>query len=351
MPHSTTKRIAVALVLIILLGAGAGGYYYQHHRVNATQSDELTLYGNIDLREVQMAFNESARITRMTVQAGDAVHRGQLLATLEARRYRASLQHAQAGVDASQAALERLLAGSRQQDIKRLQALVQADQAELESKQLTFDRLNRLVRQKAATQQSLDEARAAMQAAAGHLEADRQSLKLAIAGPRAQDIAEARANLAGAKATLKLARQALEDTRLYAPSSGVIRNRILEPGDMASPSQPLYTLALTNPLWARVYVDEKDLGRIRPGLPATVSSDSFPGKRFNGWVGYISPTAEFTPKPVETTRVRSELVYQVRVYICNAAGDLRLGMPVTVNIRTDAAPVKRGETPCQRPQP
>lgn len=347
MTSSSAKRLIALLAVALLLAAGAAAFTkYRQHSQTGTERAVLELYGNIDLREVQLAFNEPARIMRMAVQAGDTVHRGQLLATLDERRYRAELQGAEAQLDASRAALARLRAGSRQQDIERLRALVQADTAELEGKQLTYKRLVRLVRQKAGTQQNLDEARAAMQAAAGRLKADQQALALAIAGPRPEDIAEAEAHVAAAQAARNLASQALDDTRLYAPSDGVIRNRILEPGDMASAATPVYTLALTNPLWARVYVDQKDLGRIRPGLPATISSDSFPGRRFRGWIGYISPTAEFTPKSVETARVRSELVYQVRVYVCNANGRLRLGMPVTVAVRPDATPVRSGEAPC-----
>jgi HlyD family secretion protein len=101
---------------------------------------------------------------------------------------------------------------------------------------------------------------------------------------------------------------------------------------MASPQRPVYTLAMTDPLWVRVYVKESDLGRIRPGMRAEVATDSYPNKRYGAWVGYISPTAEFTPKSVETTEVRSSLVYQVRIFVCNPQGELRLGMPATVTI-------------------
>lgn len=349
MAHRPAKRVVVSLVGILLLGAigGITAYWYRQHMLHQATRGDLTLFGNIDLREVQLAFNEPARITSMPVQAGAKVHKGELLATLDDGRYAPALQRAQAELDAAKATLARLLAGSRPQEIARLRAVVKADEATLKTKRLTYERIARLARQDAASPQSRDEARAARDAAAGQLEADQEALKLAQAGARAEDIAAARANVSAALATRNLAQRALNDTRLYAPSDGVIRNRILEPGDMASPSQPVYTLALTNPLWARVYVDEKDLGRIRLGLPATVSSDSFPSKRFRGWVGYISPTAEFTPKSVETAQVRSELVYQARVYVCNADGDLRLGMPVTVHVRTDAALVKSGEMPCQ----
>ena len=101
---------------------------------------------------------------------------------------------------------------------------------------------------------------------------------------------------------------------------------------MASPGVPAFTLALSNPLWVRAYVPETYLGRIRLGMKASITTDSYPGREFPGWIGYISPTAEFTPKNVETPELRTRLVYQVRVYTCNSQNELRLGMPATVSV-------------------
>jgi HlyD family secretion protein len=344
MPKPRNLRLIILLLILILAAAGGCLRYQQQ---TSPRQDALTLYGNIDLRQVQLAFNESARIERMEAQAGDRVQAGQLLATLDGRRFHADLDAAEANLEARQAALKRLLAGSRPQEIERLRGVVAADQAELTAARRTYQRTERLTRQDMASRQSLDQARAAMDAARGKLQADRQSLDLAVAGPRQEDIAEARAAVAAARSQRHLAQIAVDDIKLQAPSAGVIRNRILESGDMASPSQPVFTLALTDPVWARVYVEEPDLGHVRMGMPATIHSDSFPGKSFKGWIGYISPTAEFTPKSVETSRVRSELVYQARVYACNPDGKLRLGMPVTVRVERDAGPVARGEDPCR----
>jgi HlyD family secretion protein len=134
------------------------------------------------------------------------------------------------------------------------------------------------------------------------------------------------------QAALEVAGKALADASLYAPDNGIIQDRILEPGDMASPQRPVYTLALTDPIWVRAYVQGPDLGKLKPGMSAEVSTDSYPGKHYRAWVGYISPTAEFTPKSVETTEVRSSLVYQIHIFVCNPQNELRLGMPATVTI-------------------
>ena len=101
---------------------------------------------------------------------------------------------------------------------------------------------------------------------------------------------------------------------------------------MASPGVPAFTMALSNPLWVRAYVPETYLGRLHLGMEASITTDSYPAKLYAGWIGYISPNAEFTPKNVETPELRTRLVYQVRVYVCNPKNELRLGMPATVSI-------------------
>jgi HlyD family secretion protein len=124
----------------------------------------------------------------------------------------------------------------------------------------------------------------------------------------------------------------IQEGQLHAPSDGVIENRILEPGDMASPQKPVLTLALTEPVWVRAYLSETDLGRVPVGARAKVRTDSHPDQLLDARVGYISPTAEFTPKSVETTEIRASLVYQTRIFVCGGKNALRQGMPATVTI-------------------
>jgi len=142
----------------------------------------------------------------------------------------------------------------------------------------------------------------------------------------------AAAELKASEAELAVARQRLADATLYAPADGIIRDRILEPGDMATPATPVYTLALLDPVWIRTYVPEPILGKVAPGMRAEVRTDSYPAKVYSGWIGYISPSAEFTPKTVQTPELRTRLVYQMRVYTCDPNNELRLGMPATVSI-------------------
>jgi len=330
------KRLAVLLVIVALTG---GGYYYYQQRQQGPEN-QLLLYGNVDIRQVQLAFHSTGRIAQIDVQEGDVVKVGQLLAAVNPVRYQAALKQLEAEVSMQQQVVARLERGTRPQQIEEARANVNAAEAKLHETKVTFERLQRLVRKKGASQQQVDDAQSAYLSAKASLNAAQQALDLAVKGPRVEDIAAAKASLQAKLAAVALARQELADTKIYAPTAGVIRDRILEPGDMAFPATPVLTLALTDPLWVRAYVPESDLGKIRPGMAADIQTDSFPGKNYRGWIGYISPTAEFTPKTVETPALRTRLVYQVRIFACNSDNELRLGMPATVVLD-----LSRTETP------
>jgi HlyD family secretion protein len=338
-------KILRPLVAVLTLGLAAAAWF-AFGRQSGASADELTLYGNVDIRQVDLAFNDSERVARVLVQEGDRVTRGQLLASLDTRRLEYAVAHDEAQVAAQRQVVDRMEAGSRPEEIRKARADVDAAAAEAQNAERIDRRLRRLLAKKVASQQDADDARAAADAARARLKAAREALALALAGPREEDKAAAKATLRAFEAQLALARRELADAQLYAPSDGVIQNRILEPGDMASPQKPVFTLALTSPLWVRAYVDEPDLGKISPGMEAAVTTDSYPDERYRAWIGFISPTAEFTPKSVETREVRTHLVYEVRVFVCNARDQLRLGMPATVHVALDQPrpPAAAGDT-------
>lgn len=343
------KKPILGLVLLVAIGAAV--WWYLSDSETAT-STNLVLYGNVDIRETDLAFNNNEHIHQILVQEGDKVTKGQLLATLHRSRHEAEMRAAAARVKAREAALARLVAGSRPEEIRQAKANVAAAQARLADARATYDRTRDLSRRQAASAQAFDDAQAALNTASANLKVAEAALALAEQGPRAEDIEEARAMLMADKAQLELSKEILADTELFAPNDGIIRNRILEPGDMVSPQTPVLTLALNDPVWVRAYAPETALGKLVLGTSAKVTTDSFPDKSYTGWVGYVSPTAEFTPKNVETTELRTRLVYQVRVFVCNPAGELRLGMPATVTIALDAGTAEQAETPpdCSRPQ-
>jgi HlyD family secretion protein len=324
-------RIARLLLLLAIVGGMVWGISF-YLRGRKPQNSSLSVYGNVDIRQIQLAFHDTGRIQRLLVDEGDQVKEGQLVAEMDPTRYQAARDRAAGEVAAQREVLARLLAGSRPEEIAAARARVKAVEATLKDAGETHRRAQVLARTQYVSQQKLDDAEAALKATRANLDAEQQGLTLAIKGPRQEDIDAARAQLQAYEATLALAERELADTKLVAPESGVIQARILEPGAMAFPQTPVFTLALTNPVWVRAYVPEPELGKIAPGMRAQVSTDSFPGKVYEGWIGFISPTAEFTPKQVETTELRGKLVYRTRIYVCNPAHELRLGMPATVSI-------------------
>jgi len=346
---SKMKRKIIALPLLLVLLA-AGGYYYFITLKTQEPADRLQLYGNIDIRQVEVAFYDSGRILTIAVHEGDRVKTGQLLAELDPVRYQAELTRQEAELLLRQQVVAKLERGSRPQEIAEVRARVKALAARVHNARLTYKRLQRLYRKNSIARQRVDDALARYSSLLAEMQAAGQTLDLAVKGPRVEDIAAARAAQQAEQAAVTLARRRLEDTKLYAPADGIIQDRIKEPGDMTFPSTPVLTLAGTNPVWVRAYVPEPDLGKIRPGMKADITTDSFPGKKYKGWIGYISPTAEFTPKNVESPLLRTRLVYQIRVYACNSGGELRLGMPATVSIdlHQPAAATGSGKNVCGR---
>ncbi|MDA8239664.1 MAG: efflux RND transporter periplasmic adaptor subunit [Nitrospiraceae bacterium] len=324
------KRLRV--ILVVFLAIAAIVFIVLRSLHEKTPDNLLVLHGNVDIRQADLAFNASERVESLRVEEGDRVKTGQLLATLEKERLQHQVQQAGAQVKAQEDVVAALVAGTRPEDIRKARAEAVAAKAEADNAELTNRRLQNLAKKDVVSKQDADNAKAAADSSRARLQAAKEALDLAVAGPRKEDIAAAKATLNALREALAVANKNLSYAELYAPSDGVIQSRILEKGDMASPQKPVFTLALTDPVWVRAYVSETDLGKISLGMKAEVTTDSFPGKRYPAWVGFISPTAQFTPKSVETREVRTSLVYQVRVFVNNPENELRLGMPATVAI-------------------
>ncbi|MGE5337269.1 MAG: efflux RND transporter periplasmic adaptor subunit [Gemmatimonadota bacterium] len=341
-------KAIVPIFALIVAAAVAAAWWYQRNE-NAP-STALQLHGNVDIRQVELAFNGSERIGQVLAREGDRVRKDQVLAVLDTERLQQAVAQAAAQVGAQQQVVARLVAGSRPQEIRKAQADLQAARVDLRNARSTYERDQELAGKHFISQQQADNSRAAADAAEARLNALQEALRLVQEGSRKEDIAAAKSTLAAYEAALALAQRILADASLRAPADGVIEKRILEPGDMASPQKAVFTLALTDPLWVRAYVSETDLGKLHTGVRAEITTDSFPGKRYRGWIGFISPTAEFTPKSVETREVRTALVYQVRAFVCAHTDELRLGMPATVTVALDQPPPAAGADPCKTGQ-
>jgi HlyD family secretion protein len=329
-----TRLIVVAVLVVALAGVVL---WLVHPRKPAA---ELVLYGNIDLRQVELAFNGSERVSQVLVAEGDRVSRGQVLARLDTGRLEPEAAQAEAQAAAQQQAVDRLLNGSRPEEIDQAKAnlaAAAADAADADAKSARAQALSRSTDGRALSRQDLDDAKSAAAAADARAAVSRQALRLAEIGPRKEDIAQAQALLRADRAQAALLQSELADATLKAPTNATVRSRLMEPGEMASPQKPAFSLAITDPKWARVYVSESDLGRVHPGMKAAITADAFPHRTFDGWVGFISPVAEFTPKTVQTSDLRTSLVYEVRVFVTDPHDDLRLGMPTTVHLPLAAA--------------
>ena len=321
-----SKKLAL-LGVAVMLGFTASWLVYEQ----LTKKDEvLTLYGSIDMRTVDLAFEESGRLKSVRFEEGSAIKAGEIIATLDDSRYRIARDQAASQVAVAEAQLALLLAGSRSAEIDVARARLKAAEANLVLSDKTCKR------HKAMGQASSALARdqACYKASADKAARDeaKRTLEMLLAGTRAEEIEVARATVKQTQTQLADAQRALNNCALYAPADGVIRSRLKEPGDMVNATSPVYEMALMNPLWARVYIDEPNLGRITMGQKVALTVDSFPEKTFEATVGFISSVAEFTPKTVQTEAIRTHLVYEVRLTVSDPRGELRLGMPVTARL-------------------
>ena len=317
---------ALAAVLLIV-----GLLWWKIHDTGTTTA--LTLYGNVDIRQVSLAFDGSGRIAGLRAEEGDKVKAGAVLAVLDTRTLALQAEQARLQIEVQQQSLLRLRNGSRPQEIAQARSRLAATQADAERARQDLARLQ--AAGSAVSVQDLDRAGTALQVAQARREEQREALRLTQLGPRAEEVAGAEAQLKVLQAQLALLQHQIDLGELRAPADAVVRSRLLEPGDMATPQRPVFALALTHPKWVRVYASEADLGRIRPGMAARIETDSHPS--IAGKVGYISSVAEFTPKSVQTEELRTSLVYEVRVVVEDAEDALRLGQPATVHLTTGNA--------------
>jgi HlyD family secretion protein len=296
-------------------------------------SGELVLQGNVEVRQVNLGFKVPGRIETLNVDEGDRVRTGQVLASLEKIYFEDTLAQMRAQLGQSEANYTKLKAGNRPEEIAQAKALVAEREATLTNAKITRNRAEALLKSPAGSQKTFDDASAAERQAQASLNSAREALRLQEIGFRTEDIALAKAQFDERKANLQTAERQLADADLIASSDGTVLSRVREVGAIVQAGETVYVLSLTSPVWVRTYVSEPDLGRIKPGMEVSVHTDTPGGKVYKGKVGFISTAAEFTPKTVETTELRTALVYRIRVIVDGTADELRQGMPVTIDLQ------------------
>ncbi|UUE43544.1 secretion protein HlyD [Pectobacterium aroidearum] len=321
------RKLALAALVLVLLGASYGLYHHQQQ-----QEKPLTLYGNVDIRTVNLAFRVGGRVAELNVDEGDTVQAGQPLAMLDAAPYQNAQHQAQANLASAQAQLQLAQEGYRQEEIAQVRSQVVQSQAAYDYANNFYQRQQGLWDKRAISANMLDDARTSRNQALAALQAAKDKLSQFERGNRPQEIAAAQAAVAQAEAGLAQAELDKQDAELLAPSPGVILTRAAEKGSMLAAGSTVFTLSLTRPVWVRAYVSEKDLGRVVPGSHMLIYTDGRPNQPYRGKVGFVSPSAEFTPKSVETEDLRTDLVYRLRIVVNDPDDGLRQGMPVTLRV-------------------
>jgi HlyD family secretion protein len=320
---------------LALLGLVGGAAWWWLNR--PAERGPIILTGNVEVRQVNLGFKVAGRIEGLKVDEGDTVAEGQVLAQLEKVYFEDSIAQLTAQRDQAKANLAKMQAGNRPEDIAQADANMKEKEATLANAKIALDRADQLLRGAVGTRKAFDDAQATHREAEARLNSAREALRLMRAGFRSEDVEAARAQLADRDAALQVAQRQLADAELTAPSRGVVLSRVREAGAIVAAGETVFVLSLTDPVWVRSYVSEVDLGRVRPGMEVSVRIDTPGAPLLKGRIGFISTTAEFTPKTVETQELRTALVYRIRIIVSDAGDILRQGMPVTVSV-LEAAP-------------
>jgi len=321
------KPAVILLAVVVVLAAGFGGWWWYQSQQDKT----LTLFGNVDIRTVNMSFRVGGRLASLTVDEGDTITAGQTLGELDKAPYQNALLQAQAGVSVAQAQYDLMQAGYRDEEVAQAAAAVKQAQAAYDYAQNFYNRQQGLWKSRTVSANDLENARSSRDQALATLKSAQDKLRQYRSGNREQDIAQAKASLEQAQGQLAQAQLDLHDTTLVAPANGTLMTRAVEPGSMLNAGSTVLTLSLTRPVWVRAYINEASLGEARPGREVLLYTDGRADKPYHGKIGFVSPTAEFTPKTVETPDLRTDLVYRLRIIVNDADEALRQGMPVTVS--------------------
>ena len=297
------------------------------------KSDRLRLSGNLEVVQTEVSFRVPGKVLVRPVDEGFPVKQGQLIAQLDAKDLEQQVALQQANADTAKAALSELLAGSRKEEVEASKAALDQATADLNRQGPEEARVRDLHQQGIVSVRDFEAAHAAFLAAKAKASQAEQQYTLVKKGPRSEDIAQARARYDQAQQALALAKTQLGYATLTAPTSGVVLSKNVEPNEYVAPGTSVVTLADLTKLWLRAYIEETDLGRVKVGQSVHLTTDTYPGRRYEGRVSFISSEAEFTPKSVQTQKERVKLVYRIKIDVPNPNLELKPGMPADAEIQ------------------
>jgi len=332
------KRILLILFIVVAI---AGLVFYFYTRDQKGPDNLIKISGNIEATEVNVGFKISGRIMSLSVQEGDWVEKGKVLATLDEEDLRQRLDVARATLRSAQARLSKLLAGSRPEELREAEAALRQAQYDFENKRTQYERFKPLYERAVIAKDAFDNAETAFKVSKAAVDRARENYQLVKEGPRKEDIEDARFQVEQARASLKLAETQMSYTTLYSPLSGVVLVKSSEIGEVVNPGTSVLTIADIENVWLKGYIPETDLGRIKWGQEAIVTTDMYPQKEYRGRISFISSQAEFTPKNIQTEKERVTLVYRIKVDLPNPARELKPGMPADGKILLTSSPLQK----------
>jgi len=326
-----TKRRRVALIGgVAVVAALVLGYAVLR---GGNDRDALLASGTVEATEARLGFQAAGRVERVLVREGDAVRAGDTLAMLDAAELVARRDQAAAQVRAARALLQEMERGFRSEEIAQARAARDAARQRLADADRDLARVQRLFEGGAVSREALDKATLAQEMATSQFAQAEEQRKLVETGPRTERIEAQRAQVAQAEGARRAVEAALANAAVLAPFDGVVTVRHREPGETVAPGVAVLTLMNPDDRWVRIYVQETRVGAVALGAPATITSDTYPGREYAGDVAFIASEAEFTPKSVQTTEERVKLVFAVKVRITgDAARELKPGMPADVRL-------------------
>lgn len=329
------KKRLLALVAVVVVGAAA--VFYARWQPTPPV-DRLVVSGNIEVTEARASFKTGGRVEARLVSEGAVVQAGQTVARLDRVELAQQVALQQAEVHGAAADLAELEAGSRPEEISQGEAALARARAEEERWRAEAARQAALYEQDIVSAREREAAQAALEVARTHVRDAEERLTLLRKGPRHERIAQARARLERARQALGLWQTRLDDALLVAPISGIVLSEHVEPGEYVSPGTPVVTIGALADVWLRAYIDQPDLGRVKVGQRARLTTDTYPDKVYDGVVSFLASEAEFTPKNVQTQKERVKLVYRIKVDVPNPSFELKPGMPADAEILLAEAP-------------
>ncbi len=322
------------IIIPVLLAAAivvAGYFYFKNHQ--NPEADRIRVSGNIEITEVEVSFKIPGRVEERPVNEGQQITAGQVVARLDDKDLKLEIAQRKTQIATAQSVLAELKSGSRPEEIAQAEAALELTQAEGNRAGIEYERQKRLFDREVISNREFDQAKTAFEVSEARLREAKAFLTLVRKGPRREKIDQAGATLQQAKQALELAQTRLHYATVLSPISGMVLSENTQAGEYVSPGTPIISLGDLSRVYLRAYINETDLGRVKVGQTVRLTTDTFPGKKYEGKISFIAPQAEFTPKNIQTQKERVKLVYRIKVEIPNPNLELKPGMPADGEIQ------------------